>query len=69
MRAIYYSYACVETCVYEYEIPCCKNDTMIENGTSDYFERGKHSIGCHDNSNDPLDMLKYLILVPTVDVQ
>jgi hypothetical protein len=52
------SYAC--------EIPICNHNDMIENGTSNYFERGKHDVGCHDNFSDPLCVLKYpMLLAPT----
>jgi hypothetical protein len=46
-------YACVEKCLcglqlsYTYKIHVCNHDATMENGTSNYFERGKHAIDCN----------------------
>jgi hypothetical protein len=36
----------------------CNHDIEIKNGTSNYFERGKHANECHNKFNDPLYLLK-----------
>jgi hypothetical protein len=52
------SYAC--------DIHICNHDVMIENSTSNYFERGKHAL----DSYDPLYVLNYhIMLVPTDNMQ
>jgi hypothetical protein len=44
-------YACVENYLYGLQLSyVCNHDAMIENRTSNHFERGKHVVGCHDNS-------------------
>jgi hypothetical protein len=69
-------YACVENYLHglqlylSFEIICCNYESMIENGTKNYCERGKHAIGSHDNSNDRLYMLKYpMMLILIIDMQ
>jgi hypothetical protein len=67
------NYACVENYLYGLklsyacEIPICNHDVVIENGTSNYFERGKHDVGCHDNFSDPICLLNYPMLTATTD--
>jgi hypothetical protein len=41
-----------------YEKPYCSHDTIINNGTSNYFERGKHANECHNKFNYPLYLPK-----------
>jgi hypothetical protein len=36
----------------------CSHDTMIKNGTSNYFERLKHANECHNKFNHPLYLPK-----------
>jgi hypothetical protein len=50
---------------YAYENSYCNRDIKIENGTSNYFERGKHANDCHDTFNDPLYMTKFAKLCPS----
>jgi hypothetical protein len=50
------SYACV-----------CNHDAMIEKGTSNFFERGKHVLDYHDNFSDPLCMLNYPMFLAITD--
>jgi hypothetical protein len=43
---------------------------MIENGTSNYFERGEHAIHCHGNFSDPLYVkICPMMLDPNDDMQ
>jgi hypothetical protein len=41
-----------------YEKSYCTHDTIIKNGTSNYFERGKHANECHNKFNYPLYLPK-----------
>jgi hypothetical protein len=63
-------YACVEKIYlfglqisYAYENSYCNHDIMIDNGTSHYIERGEYAIDCHDNSNDPLYVKIYPMML------
>jgi hypothetical protein len=40
---------------------------MIDNGTSHYLERGEYAIDCHDNSNDPLYVKIYSMMLVSND--
>jgi hypothetical protein len=41
-----------------YEKLYCSHDTIIKNGTINYFQRGKHGNECHNNFDDPLYLPK-----------
>jgi hypothetical protein len=52
-----------------YEKTYCIHDTIIRNGTSNYFERGKHVNKCHIKFNDPFYLPKISKLhLPTIDI-
>jgi hypothetical protein len=40
-----------------YKTPYCSHDTIVKNGTSNYFERKKHE--CHNKFDDPLYLPKF----------
>jgi hypothetical protein len=55
--------------VFNYLVFVNNHDVVIENGTSNYFKKEKHNVGCHDNFNDPICVLNYpMLLVSTDDV-
>jgi hypothetical protein len=55
-----YAYAGMYLCGLQlsYEKPYCNHDTIIKNGTRNYFERGKHANEFHNKFDDPLYLPK-----------
>jgi hypothetical protein len=63
-------YAYVENYLYGLQLSyvcVCNHDAMIEKGTSNFFERGKHVLDYHDNFSDPLCMLNYPMFLAISD--